>query len=287
MNSSEIDHRFSWEDAVESVRKNPDQTLARQCYYDDPLSQAAIRFSKSEEWSEVLRLVNKTPPAKVLDVGAGRGIGSYAFAKSGFAVTALEPDPSDVVGAGAITSLAQATSTTIKICQQWGESLPFEDESFDIIYGRAVFHHARDLVEFSNEVHRVLRKDGTLLLTREHVLSKDSDLEDFLNFHDLHHLYGGECAYRLDQYVEALNQAGFKSIRSIGPHSSAINFYPMTDAQQRQQFRDRICGRLRFAPPWIVNQLLKSEPILRRLRYFSDLNDESAGRLYSFLGSKR
>ena len=44
---------------------------------------------------------------QALDVGAGRGIASYALAREGFTVTVLEPDDSHLVGAGAIRSLAE------------------------------------------------------------------------------------------------------------------------------------------------------------------------------------
>ena len=92
----------AWEDAVEWLRSQPDQQdLVLNAYYDDPLIHAARRYWESCEWEEVRKLLGSTT-GQALDVGAGRGIASYALAREGFAVTALEPDASPLVGAGAI-----------------------------------------------------------------------------------------------------------------------------------------------------------------------------------------
>src|SRR6476469_916022 len=94
---------LTWEESVQWLREQHEQQeLVRHCYYDDPLENAAESFSNSEEWLAVKRLLKKHIPGKVLDIGAGRGISSYAFAKAGCLVTALEPDPSLLVGAQAI-----------------------------------------------------------------------------------------------------------------------------------------------------------------------------------------
>ena len=56
---------------------------------------------------------------QALDLGAGRGISSYALAREGWQVTALEPDPSMLIGAGAIRSLVakKAMVAVGMICQ--------------------------------------------------------------------------------------------------------------------------------------------------------------------------
>jgi hypothetical protein len=42
---------LTWEQAVQSLRNQPDQKeLVQYCYYDDPLESAAERFAQSEEW---------------------------------------------------------------------------------------------------------------------------------------------------------------------------------------------------------------------------------------------
>src|SRR6202040_1201267 len=123
------------------------------------------------------------------------GISSYALARDGWRVTALEPDPSDVVGAGAIEQLAAVSNLPIEVVRDWGETLPFADATFDLVYGRQVLHHARDLRTLCAEMGRVLKSGGTFLATREHVIFRDADLAVFLAEHPLHRLYGGENAY--------------------------------------------------------------------------------------------
>lgn len=273
---------ITWEEAVESLRRDPAQAeLVRACYYDDPLADAARRFEESEEWRALLQWL--PAPGRALEIGAGRGIASWALARAGWSVTALEPDPSDRVGAGAIRALAAETGVAIDVVEDWGETLPFVGESFDLVYGRAVFHHARDLGAFCREAHRVLRPGGKLILTREHVLSFEDDLPRFLAQHPLHRLYGGEAAYTLERYLAALGEGGFKDPVVVGPKSSPVNFFPQTT----RMVRDALKGRRRKRVGWwrsIISPMstgdFEEEAALweRQMR--------TPGRLYSFLCRK-
>src|SRR5690606_5072996 len=130
---------------VRWLREQPDsQVLVRDSYYDDPLSAAADRYRASSEWQEVRRLIGAGAGRTALETGAGRGIASYALAREGFAVTALEPDPSDLVGSGAIRKLAAETGLAIEVVEVRSETLPFPDRSFDVVFARAVLHHVSD-----------------------------------------------------------------------------------------------------------------------------------------------
>lgn len=280
--SVESDHRIPWEEAVESLRRDPaQQELVRACYYDDPLAAAAERFAQGEEWAEVLERVGRS--GRVLELGAGRGISSYAFAKAGWEVTALEPDPSDLVGAGAIRALAAETGLAIEVVEEWGESLPFEEGRFDLVYGRAVFHHARDLEAFCAEASRVLKPGGRVLLTREHVLSREEDLEAFLKAHPLHRLYGGEAAYTLERYVGALRSAGLQLRELIGPKSSPINYFPETRAEVTKALRARRRKRLGWWKDWCAGQ--REAGLAEEARRWEE-KMKVPGRLYSFLAER-
>ncbi len=88
-------NNFSWEQAVQWLRQQPDQeALVKDCYFDDPLFQAAERFSDSEEWQATKRYFSQLSGGQVLDLGAGRGSSSFALCWNGFQVTTLESDVS-------------------------------------------------------------------------------------------------------------------------------------------------------------------------------------------------
>jgi SAM-dependent methyltransferase len=182
---------LSWEDAVVWLRKQPARRqLVVDAFYDDPLIAAAERYRGSGEWQAVSQLL-RGRGGNALDVGAGRGIASYALAREGFQVTSLEPDPSAIVGAGAIRALAAEAALPISVVEEFSERLPFADGAFDVVFARAVLHHTRDLELACSEMYRVLRPGGILIAAREHVISKEADLGQFLDGHPLHHLYGG------------------------------------------------------------------------------------------------
>jgi 2-polyprenyl-3-methyl-5-hydroxy-6-metoxy-1,4-benzoquinol methylase len=123
---------LTWEDAVIWLRAQPDrQQLVLDAFYDDPLINAAKRYFESREWQAVAEILHRRS-GKALDVGAGRGIASYALARSGFAVTALEPDPSSIVGASAIRGLAAEAQLPIEVVSSFSEHLPFADNTFDV-----------------------------------------------------------------------------------------------------------------------------------------------------------
>jgi SAM-dependent methyltransferase len=274
----------TWEEAVMALRQEPEKSdLVQACYYDDPIEIAAERFLQSEEWEAALRLLSKFVHRKVLDLGAGRGISSYAFAKAGCSVVALEPDPSAVVGAGAIQSLVEITNLPVEIVQEYGEGLPFEDKTFDIVYGRAVLHHARELNQLCSEAARVLKPGGVLLATREHVISKQEDLQRFFDGHPLHHLYGGENAFLLQTYISAIEGAGLKLKRVLGPWDSVINYAPKPRSEFQNMAESLLARRVGHT---LSHKLVSLEFVERFCGRYMSQHDHRPGRHYSFLAVK-
>lgn len=107
-----------------------------------------------------------------------------------------------------------------------GEKLLFEDESFDVVFARQALHHAKDLDKLCKEMGRVLKKGGTFIAIREHVISTKKDLPIFLSNHPLHKLYGGENAFLLKEYLNAIRNAHIKLTAVLNPIESDINLFP-------------------------------------------------------------
>lgn len=281
--NAELEPR-TWESAVIWLRNQPARRkLVLDAFYDDPLIAAAERYRCSEEWQAVGQLL-RGRRGRALDVGAGRGIASYALAREGFQVISLEPDPSAIVGAGAIRALAADAVLPICVVEDVSERLPFADGTFDVVFARAVLHHMSDLDLACSEMHRVLGPGGILVAAREHVISREADLARFLDRHPLHRLYGGEHAFVLDRYIGALKAAGFETLEILPPLQSPINLFPYTLDSLRDALIDKISQRLPVRP--LLQLTLGSDWLFQSLLSMAEHFDNRPGRLYSFVGRK-
>jgi SAM-dependent methyltransferase len=200
-------------------------------------------------------------------------------------VTALEPDPSALVGAGAIRSLASESRLPIQVVEEFSERLPFADGSFDVVFARAVLHHTRDLEAACREFFRVLKPGGLLLAIREHVISSPGDLPRFLEQHPLHRLYGGEHAFLLKQYIAAFEQAGFANLDVISPWRSPVNFAPYN----LKSLKDELAHRAGLRIPGfdrVVLALLGLPGMWPMARWVLERVDRRPGRLFSFVAER-
>lgn len=262
------------EEAVLWLRSRPDLAeITRTSYFDEPIAAAAHRFFISAEWSAVRSLLGNVREKSVLDVGAGRGIASYAFAKDQAKVTALEPDQSDIVGSGALKRLRDDSNLDFEIVEDWAESMPFKNSSFDLVYARQVLHHANNLGKFCKEIFRILKPGGLFLACREHVAANKNDLEKFLHTHILNKYTHNEYAYSLWEYKYALKEAGFRIKSIFGPWESLINIFPADTSV----IKNRICKKLHLPVQEMIPDgiAVKIGRLYRNKVYFP-------GCLYSF-----
>jgi SAM-dependent methyltransferase len=275
----------TWEEAVRWLCAQPGQEeLIRAAFYDDPLDAACERYWQSAEWAEVRKLIGVGPGA-ALDTGAGRGIASYALARDRFSVTALEPDPSEFVGSGAIRNLAKQHNLPIKVVGEITDPLPFADASFDVVFARAVLHHIPDLAQAMREFRRILKPGGKLLAIREHVLTNDADLPAFLAAHPLHNLYGGEMAYRLPVYIDAIEASGLMVQQIIAPLDSPINYAPLSGKELAQGIAQQLTKGVPVAKQ-LAQAALLTPGIGAALKKIAARFDNRPGRHYSFLAQR-
>jgi SAM-dependent methyltransferase len=271
------------DDAVRRLRAEPAYAdLVRDAYLGRDVADSALRFAGSGEFAEVRELLGAAlSGAVVADLGAGTGIASHAFLAHGaLRAVALEPDPSDEVGQGAIRRLPGGEA--IEIVAAYAERIPLGNASVDIVYARQVLHHTRDLAAALRECARVLRPGGIFLACREHVVDDDAQLQRFLAEHPVHRLAGGENAYSLAQYEDAITGSGLRLERTVGPWDSVINAFPVvrSDTELRELPRTRL--RARLGPLGAAAARVPAVVSLVRRR----IERPNPGRMYSFLARK-
>ncbi len=115
---------------------------------------------------EVVRVVAPVAGERVVDVGAGMGPATVLAAKTGASVLAVDPTPymRRILG---VRRLGQRHRTAIRVVDGSAESIPADDRSVDALWTVNTMHHWTDLDAAVDELARVLRPGGRLVLVDE------------------------------------------------------------------------------------------------------------------------
>ena len=106
------------------------------------------------------------PFARSLEIGAGTGYFSLNMLQEGVVRDAVCTD----ISPGMLATLqgnADRLGLDVQTVACDAARLPFEDASFDLVFGHAVLHHLPALDRSFAEFHRVLRPGGTLFFAGE------------------------------------------------------------------------------------------------------------------------
>ncbi len=106
------------------------------------------------------------PFRRSLEVGAGTGYFSLNLMQQGLMREATATDISPGMLAS-LSSNAERLGLEVKTVRGDAESLPFEDNSFDLVIGHAVLHHIPDLATAMSEFHRILEPGGLIIFCGE------------------------------------------------------------------------------------------------------------------------
>ncbi|HET8952690.1 MAG TPA: class I SAM-dependent methyltransferase [Solirubrobacteraceae bacterium] len=106
------------------------------------------------------------PFARSLEIGAGTGYFSLNMLQARIVGEATCTDISPGM-LSALESNAAQLGLDVRTAACDAAALPFEDESFDLVFGHAVLHHLPELDRSFAEFHRVLRPGGTLFFAGE------------------------------------------------------------------------------------------------------------------------
>jgi len=103
---------------------------------------------------------------RALEIGAGTGYFSLNMLQAGVVAEATCTDISPGMVATCAAN-AERLGLTVRAARADAESLPFADQSFDLVLGHAVLHHLPNLRRAFMEFHRVLRPGGRIVFAGE------------------------------------------------------------------------------------------------------------------------
>ena len=144
-------------------------------YHDDAAHDYDAKWGISHGprgQAQVLRKLQKAlgeRPAgfeRALEIGAGTGYFSLNLVGSGVVRQAVATDISQGM-LDRLRTTARELGRPVETARCEAAKLPFDDDSFDLVFGHAVLHHLPDLDGAFEEFGRVLRPGGTLAFCGE------------------------------------------------------------------------------------------------------------------------
>lgn len=150
--------RYDWKDKI------PAEPFSREFYNEIDRRFFADAFTYLP-WKhrpfEALIPFDSLASQDVLEIGVGNG--SHAQLLAGAARTFTGVDLT-TYAVESTTKRLQAFGLAGKVIQADAEKLPFADQSFDFVWSWGVIHHSSDTNKVLQEIHRVLRPNGTAVL---------------------------------------------------------------------------------------------------------------------------
>ena len=158
------------------------------------------------------------PPQNILDVGCGIG-GSSLYLADKFAAEVTGITLSNVQAARAKERAINAgleDKADFQVANAL--SMPFADDSFDLVWSLESGEHMPDKAKFIAECYRVLKPGGKLLLAtwchRETAMSGDLTTDEVRHLKEIYRVYCLPYVVALSEYRAIANNCGFENIKT-------------------------------------------------------------------------
>lgn len=162
-------------DALTHVRDSQGKYFAPLMKVDpEKFAADTLDPRKAEDMASVLEKYVSLQGKKVLEIGSGCGVNHIVWQKKfGIDAWGLEPEGEGFENSAHVArELIQANGLELsRIKDAPGETIPFPDDSFDIVYSSNVLEHVLSPSAVLREAIRVLKPGGTLQIVCPNYLS--------------------------------------------------------------------------------------------------------------------
>lgn len=179
----------------------------------DASSWLSTQYSFSHMLQHLVR-----PGMRVLEIGAARGWAGRYLVEAGCDYTACDIVVDPQIGLGRAYFFMEHANCHFDLVGADGEYLPFDDNTFDLVFAAAALHHALDLPQMVKEMARVVKWGGAVAGLAEGVRAFKSSPEAELQAREK--TYGiNEHVHTLWDYYKAFMRSHLwvtKMYRSVG-----------------------------------------------------------------------
>ena len=217
------------------------------------------RYQEYAPWMPELMGFDEFAGARLLEVGCGMGTDLLQFARGGARVTGVDLTARSVeISREHLSVCGERGDFAISDC----ETLPFADESFDVVYSNGVLHHTPDTAGAVREVHRVLRSGAQARVMLYHRGSAAYWGEIILRHGVLHGelLRGHSPEEIMGRYVEFSESGGSPLVKvySRGQARKLFSMFREVKIQVEQLTRAELYFLGRLVPEGVFRQLRRS-----------------------------
>lgn len=183
------------------------------------------------EFCSYLELFPKKKFENVLELGCGIGYQSAFLSKisTNVMATDLEDENIDAHAPGmkkAKDLLEQLDVKNVELQSCSAESLPFPDETFDMVYSSHVLEHIPDRTKALNEIYRVLKVGGI------HFCVVPTTMEKVYAFINFYTYLIGRIFFHITKKMASIFKdnsnlpSSSDALKSVGSSSSLLKFFP-------------------------------------------------------------
>lgn len=190
---------------------------------------------------------NKNTPQNILDVGCGIG-GSSLYLADKFAADVTGISLSQIqVSRARERAISAGLEERVNFQLANALSMPFADNSFDLIWSLESGEHMPDKAQFLTECYRVLQPGGKLILAtwchRETSMMGSLKTKEVKHLKEIYRVYCLPYVIALSEYKTIAHQCGFQNLKtddwstSVAPFwdvviDSALNLEAITELLQ-------------------------------------------------------
>lgn len=183
------------------------------------VSQYNVGHDFSYNWKEgrlqkCISIMESIPVGSLLDIGCSNGAWGKEWQSRGWKVSGIDVNPDQV-------KLAQQSGIDAYVCDLNRESIPFQDNQFDLIFAGEVIEHLVDTDGFIADVRRCCKPGGKLLLTTPNLASFENRLRLVLGIYPNWLNYNLQGSGHVRGYTprvlkRQLAEHGFRVTRHLG-----------------------------------------------------------------------